>query len=185
MRSLKWIGWALIVIGGACLAAVGLELVQAATFQSTAAQALERQLQEPEDAAPFGTVAGDLIGRLEIPRLNLSVMVVEGEDEELLARAVGHLPDTALPWESGHAVFAGHRDTFFRPLKDLRDGDAIRLTTIRGTFAYRVTSTKIVEPDDVSVLAPRPVRSLTLVTCYPFVYVGRAPKRFIVHALPE
>lgn len=123
-----------------------------------------------------------LIGRLEIPRLNLSVIVMEGDDDATLARAVGHLPDTAFPWERGNAVIAGHRDTFFRPLKHVREGDEIRMTTARGTFDYRVMSTRIVEPDDLSVIAPTPTPSLTLVTCYPFNYVGSAPQRFIIHA---
>jgi sortase A len=122
------------------------------------------------------------VGRLEIPRLHLSVMVMEGDDDATLARAVGHVPGTALPWETGNAVMAGHRDTFFRPLKNLRSGDEIRMTTPRGTFNYRVVRTEIIDPDDVSVLAPMPNRSLTLVTCYPFAYVGPAPQRFIVQA---
>ena len=107
---------------------------------------------------------------------------MKGEDEATLARAVGHLQGTAFPWEPGNVGLAGHRDTFFRPLRHIREGDAIRMTTARGTFDYRVASTEIVDPSNVSVLAPTPHRSLTLVTCYPFFYVGPAPKRFIVHA---
>jgi sortase A len=122
------------------------------------------------------------VGRLEIPRLHLSVMVMEGDDDATLARAVGHVPGTALPWETGNAVMAGHRDTFFRPLKNLRSGDEVRVTTPRGAFSYRVVRTEIIDPEDVSVLAPTPNRSLTLVTCYPFAYVGPAPQRFIVQA---
>jgi sortase A len=110
------------------------------------------------------------------------VIVMDGDDDATLARAVGHVRGTPLPWESGNVVLAGHRDTFFRPLRNIRDGDEIRMTTARGTFDYRVTRTEIVEPDNVSVLAPTPTRSLTLVTCYPFVYVGHAPQRFIIHA---
>lgn len=182
MRSLKWLGILLIAIGCACLTAVGLAMSDAASFQRSAERVLEQQLQGPASDAPDAAIVEGLVGRLEIPRLHLSAIVMEGDDDATLARAVGHLPDTALPWEPGHTVLAGHRDTFFRPLKDLRDGDLIRMTTARGTFEYRVTATKIVEPNDLSVLAPAPDRSLTLVTCYPFFYVGRAPKRFIVHA---
>jgi sortase A len=174
MRSLKWLGGVLIAIGCGCLVSVGIAMGEASSFQQAAA----RTLDEPALA-----LADDgLVGRLEIPRLHLSVVVMKGEDDATLARAVGHLPGTALPWELGNAVMAGHRDTFFRPLRDIREGDQIRMTTARGTFDYNVTSTKIVEPDDLSVLAPTPDRSLTLVTCYPFVYIGRAPKRFIVNA---
>jgi len=190
MRATKWLEWALIAIGCGCIAVTGVRLMDAASFQQTAGQALERELTErapvpfsADAPAPGRRVVNDaLIGRVEIPRLHLSVVVMEGDDDATLARAVGHVPGTALPWESGNAVLAGHRDTFFRPLRNLRDGDEIRVTTIRGTFPYRVISTEIVEPDDVSVLAPTASRSLTLVTCYPFLYVGRAPQRFIVHA---
>ena len=189
MRLSVWVERLLIVIGCGCLVAVGIGLVEAASFQKTAAQTFERELAasasaEPPDnvSAPVMPVVHGLIGRLEIPRLNVSVIVMEGDDDATLARAVGHLPETPLPWEGGNAVIAGHRDTFFRPLKNVREGDQMRMTTARGTFEYRVTSTKIVEPDDLSVLAPTPIRSLTLVTCYPFNYVGSAPQRFIIHA---
>jgi sortase A len=193
MRLSAWVATLLIVIGCGCLAAVGMNLIGAAFFQETAAKAFERELATAAGSAPltpFECLVPDgeclardaLIGRLEIPRLNVSVIVQEGDDVATLAQAVGHLPDTALPWEQGNAVLAGHRDTFFRPLKHVREGDEIRMTTARGTFDYRVTRTEIVEPDNLSPLAPTSIRSLTLVTCYPFAYVGRAPQRFIVHA---
>lgn len=197
MRPLNWVERVLIAIGCGCFAVVGMRLVEAASFQRAAGQALGRELMATAPKAtavadtevglvptapPAAPVHSSLVGRLEIPRLDVSVIVTEGDDDTTLARGVGHLPGTALPWESGNVVMAGHRDTFFRPLKNLRDGDAIRLTTPRGTFNYRVVGMEIVEPDDLSVLAPTPIRSLTLITCYPFVYVGRAPERFIVHA---
>jgi sortase A len=176
---MRWLERLLIVIGCGCLVAVGISLAGAASFQETAAETFERELVA---AVPVAPLDDGLIGRLEIPRLRLSVIVMEGDDDATLARAVGHVTGTALPWEQGNAVLAGHRDTFFRPLKDLRDGDEIRMTTTRGTFDYRVIRTEIVEPDDLSVLAPTPGRALTLVTCYPFVYVGRAPQRFVIYA---
>ena len=180
MRFSTWLEWLLVMIGVGCLAAVGISLVRAASFQETAAQTFERQLVSP---APPEPSVGELpIGRLEIPRLGVSVIVMEGDDDATLARAVGHVPGTALPWEKGNLVLAGHRDTFFRPLKDIRQGDQVRMTTTRGAFDYRVIRTEIVEPDDLSVLEPGAVPSLTLVTCYPFAYVGPAPKRFIIHA---
>ena len=189
MRLSGWLARLLIVIGCGCLVAVGASLVGAASFQRTAARSFERELvsavrTEPsgKEGTPGRPAIHSLIGRLEIPRLNVSVMVMEGDDDMALARAVGHLPETALPWEQGNAVIAGHRDTFFRPLKNVREGDEIRVTTARGTYDYRVTRTEIVEPDDLSVLAPTTTRSLTLVTCYPFSYIGSAPQRFIIHA---
>ena len=189
MRWSSWLGRLLIVIGCSCLVFVGVELLGAASFQKTAAKTFESALvaSEPpeladEGRAPVMPVIDGLIGRLEIPRLNVSIMVMEGDDTATLARAVGHLRETALPWERGNAVIAGHRDTFFRPLKNVREGDEIRMTTTRGIFDYRVIRTEIVAPNDLSVLAPTTTRSLTLVTCYPFFYVGSAPQRFIIHA---
>ena len=199
MRLSAWVERLLIAIGCGCLVAVGIGLLEAASFQKMASRTFERELVTPAPltpapltpappelsdnlSAPVMPVARGLIGRLEIPRLNVSVIVMEGDDDATLARAVGHLPDTALPWEQGNAVIAGHRDTFFRPLRNVREGDEMRMTTARGTFDYRVMSTRIVEPNDLSVLAPTAIRSLTLVTCYPFNYVGSAPQRFIIHA---
>jgi sortase A len=123
-----------------------------------------------------------LIGRLEVPRLLLSVVVVEGVDNTSLRRAAGHIPGTALPGETGNVGLAGHRDTFFRPLKDLKIKDEITVSTLRGVFQYQVVSLRIVAPDDVGVLAPSAENVLTLVTCYPFYFVGPAPKRWIVRA---
>jgi sortase A len=103
-----------------------------------------------------------------------------------LKRAVGHLSDTPMPWDAGNSAFAGHRDGLFRPLKDVKVGDEIRFRTTRDEFRYRVTKTSIVMPDDLSVLAPQSdPATLTLITCYPFYYVGSAPKRFVVHAARE
>jgi sortase A len=123
-----------------------------------------------------------VIGRLEIPRLNLAVMVREGADEGTLSRAVGHIPGTALPGNVGNVGLAGHRDTFFRALRNIRDDDTIELQTTAGTYRYIVKSTRIVTPRDVSVLEASGGATLTLVTCYPFYYVGSAPQRFIVRA---
>lgn len=123
-----------------------------------------------------------LIGRLSIPRLELSAMVREGIDRNTLQLAIGHIPATALPWQAGNVGVAGHRDTFFRGLKDLRVEDEIQFSTWHGDFKYVVDSFMIVEPDNVEVLAPSSVNVLTLVTCYPFSYVGPAPRRFVVRA---
>lgn len=123
-----------------------------------------------------------LIGRLEIPRLHVKAMVREGADESTLRRAVGHIPGTALPGNIGNVALAGHRDTFFRELRDIRKNDSIDLKTENGTYRYEVQSTRIVSPRDVGVLAASGGETLTLVTCYPFYYIGSAPKRFIVRA---
>jgi len=138
----------------------------------------------PANAPPVVAPPGpqSVIGRLEIPRLNLAVMVREGADEGTLSRAVGHIPGTALPGNVGNVGLAGHRDTFFRSLRNIRAEDTIELETTGGTYRYVVKSTRIVTPRDVSVLEASGGETLTLVTCYPFYYVGSAPKRFIVHA---
>jgi len=125
---------------------------------------------------------GSVIGRLAIPRLKLAVMVRQGADEGTLRKAVGHIPGTALPGAAGNVGLAGHRDTFFRALRNIRPNDTIEFETTEGTYRYQVNSTRIVTPRDVSVLQASGGSMLTLVTCYPFYYVGSAPKRFIVHA---
>lgn len=124
----------------------------------------------------------ELMGRLEIPRLNIRVIVREGDDEATLRHAVGHIPATAWPGELGNVALAAHRDTFFRPLRNIRKNDRIIVSTLEGTYEYAVQSTKIVAPSDVSVLEASAPKELTLVTCYPFYYVGSAPRRFVVHA---
>lgn len=142
--------------------------------------------RSPSTPTPPATIAPpaprSVIGRLEIPRLKLAVMVREGADEGTLSRAVGHIPGTALPGAIGNVGLAGHRDTFFRSLRNIRADDVIQVETTAGTYRYVVKSTKIVTPRDVSVLQASGGETLTLVTCYPFYYVGSAPKRFIVHA---
>jgi sortase A len=150
---------------------------------------------EPGPAAPPRPAAGDLLGRLEIPRLNLSAVVREGVDDDTLRRAVGHIPSTALPGEAGNFSIAAHRDTLFRALKDIRKDDRVTFQSENRTFTYEVVSTQIVKPTDVSVLnpepdqahsgtdlAPTPRKTLTMITCYPFNFVGSAPNRFIVKA---
>jgi sortase A len=125
---------------------------------------------------------GDVVGRLTIPRLNLSVMVFEGDDAAILKRGAGHIPATSLPRENGNLGIAAHRDSYFRPLRLIRPRDIIEFTTPDGVSRYTVTDTEIVRPSDVQVLAKAPGRDLTLVTCYPFYYLGSAPERWIVHA---
>lgn len=142
-----------------------------------AAQELQPMPQQGKPLLP-----ASLIGRLEIPRLKLSVMVREGADGKTLHRAVGHIPGTALPGFAGNVALAGHRDTFFRALRDIKKDDTIEFETENGTYRYLVESTDIVGPRDVGVLAASHRDTLTLVTCYPFYYIGSAPKRFIVHA---
>jgi sortase A len=131
---------------------------------------------------PPAVETAGLIGRIKIPRLLLSVVVVEGIDTRTLRRAVGHILGTALPGQPGNVGLAGHRDTFFRLLKDLKIKDEIQILTLNGNFKYQVEWLRVVEPENVGVLASSGENELTLVTCYPFYYLGPAPKRFIVRA---
>ena len=114
--------------------------------------------------------------------MKLSALAREGVDVRTLRGSVGHVPGTALPGAEGNAAFAAHRDTFFSPLKWIRKGDEVLVTTPDGVHRYAVNRTRVVDPSDVSVLQPSREHTLTLITCYPFDYVGSAPKRFIVQA---
>ena len=123
-----------------------------------------------------------LVGRLMIPRLHLRSIVREGVGQDTLGLAVGHIPGTAFPGQDGNVAVAGHRDTLFRGLGDIRKDDLIQFQTMNGVYLYEVASTQIVKPQDVSVLRPSDHSELTLVTCYPFNFIGSAPDRFIVKA---
>jgi sortase A len=170
-------------------------LLDAWIFQHREKQNLERLLQQenqaknahPQTAAlpvalPPAIGPDGLIGRIEIVRVGVSAVVVEGTTKSILRRAAGHIVGTALPGQRGNVGIAAHRDTFFRPLRNIQRDDVIVLTTLRGEYRYRVVSTKVVSPYDVEVLNSDGTEILTLVTCYPFYFVGSAPERFIVRA---
>jgi sortase A len=183
-RWLIWLGSALILGGAVLLAYYSYTLHERADAQRRAKEWLGRASaghgSVPALAPPVQR--GDVVGEVEIPRLHLSVMIFEGDDAGILERGAGHIPGTALPSGSGNIGIAAHRDTYFRPLRTIQANDVIALKTQAGTSRYAVTGTEIVPPSDIGVLAPAPGRDLTLVTCYPFYFVGSAPKRFIVHA---
>lgn len=192
-HTMRWAFRSLVLGGLASLIYCGYVLADAWSFQQQ--QQLEFQLQLAERApaadqtvitvdlpAPPPVIPTGLIGRLDIPRLDLSVMVLEGVDARTLQRAVGHIPGTALPGTPGNTGLSGHRDTFFRPLQDIRQYDLIQFTTKLGIYRYRVVAIKLVEPGDVTVLESIGRESLTLVTCHPFTFIGAAPMRFIVQA---
>jgi sortase A len=183
-RILNWTQRALF--GGAVLLLgyCGYVLADAWAFQRRASLNLDQLLSARRvtgEVAPAIATHG-LIGRIEIPRLLFSVIVVDGVGKTTLRRGFGHIPGTALPGQPGNVGLAGHRDTFFRPLKDLRIKDEVQFSTLKGIFRYEVESLTVVEPDNVGVLAPSGENALTMVTCYPFYYVGPAPQRWIVRA---
>ena len=148
----------------------------------------------PSEADSPQPATGAIMGRVEIGRLHLSAIVRQGVDDGTLRDSVGHVPSTALPGQTGNFAIAAHRDTLFRALKDIQKDDLISFQSAKGTFTYQVQATKIVKPTDVSVLRPdgggliqavdenAQRKLLTMITCYPFYYVGSAPKRFIVEA---
>jgi sortase A len=179
-----WIERVLLGTGIVCLGWWGVVSLQATRYQSQQRDALA-QMRVAAPAVVNVSAAlptGSLIGALEIPRLGLSAIIAEGDDDATLKVAIGHLPDTALPWHEGNSALAGHRNTFFWPLQHIRVGDELRVSTVHGDFRYQVREMKVVGPNDLWVLDPTDRPTLTLITCYPFRYVGKAPRRFIVRA---
>ncbi len=201
-RALAWVEWSLIALGLVCLAAYGVACASRSYYQSVEEQsfekdirdeiqrglAIERHSQEDWSKQRIGAFQlsraqnVDVRARLTIPTAGLSVMVLEGTDETTLDRAVGRIPGTAGFDQNGNLGIAGHRDGFFRGLRHVAVDDEMMLSTLNGVTRYRISSLEIVEPKDVEVLEPTPDRrTITLVTCHPFYYVGSAPRRFIVH----
>lgn len=186
MRYLERLFWCAgaFLVGWFCFAQAQVHLFQMnQNAQVERAEADARATQPAEPTVSKTHLSPNmLVGRIEIPRVKVSAVIEEGDDSSILHKAVGHIPGTALPGEHGNVGLAAHRDTFFRALGKLREGDVIVLTTVHGTFRYRVASTGVVGPEQTSVLKPIGVPALTLVTCYPFRYIGPAPNRYIVTA---
>lgn len=171
----------LVAVGVVLLGYAGYVAVETSAYQADQRVMFAEARREPPQVAAV-PADGEWIGEIEIPRLGIDVGVVQGESPLHLQRAAGHLKDTPLPGEMGNVVFAAHRDTFFRPLEHVRKGDEITVKTLAGDFHYVVESTIVVGPRDLWVLAPIGGRTLTLITCFPFRFIGAAPDRFIVRA---
>ncbi len=152
----------------------------AEAFSASAASPFPQRSNETPGEASLRD--GEVIGRMEIRALKLSVPILSDYETKSLRDGIGHIPGTANPGGLGTMGLAGHRDTYFRPLKDIRRGMDIRISNRSGAYHYLVDSTEVVQPDAVEVLDIQSRPELTLVTCYPFYYVGSAPRRFIVHA---
>jgi sortase A len=180
----------LLLAGGTLLLFLGArEILGSRVGQYRAARDFQRSLEDNAiDQSPHYTIRvtppspGETFAKLILPRLNAELYIVEGDDAGDLRRGPGHMIGSALPGARGNCVIAGHRDTHFRILKDVRNGDDIILKTPHGQYLYRVRTMKVVPTTAVSVLGPTPDPSLSLVTCYPFYYIGTAPERFIVEA---
>lgn len=176
-------GTVAIVLGLALLSYAGVVVLKARAHQHTfdaapAAPTVPAAIPE----APARLVEGDTIGEIRVDRIGLKTVITQGESDAILDLGAGHLADTPWLGQPGNVVLAGHRDTVFRPLEGIRVGDVIEVTGRAAVTRYAVTSTKIVEPTDISVLDASETNTLTLITCFPFVYVGHAPHRFIVRA---
>jgi sortase A len=163
--------------GYALLARYWYQGDETSKFETASAPPAGRRGVQPAPIAEGGT-----IGEIEVPRLGLKSIVVQGDSENLLRLAVGHIPETALPGEAGNVALAGHRDGLFRPLRDVEQGDSIILRTPDREFQYEVEWTEVVPPTTVTVIQSTSEPALTLVTCFPFHYVGAAPERFVVRA---
>ncbi len=198
-KTLRWAERLLLLVGLLCVGYFLYTYAEAQLYQAFEDRELDKILNDTaatgtsgkprEETAPAPRVAprrtfaaGSTVGRIEIPRLGVSAVIRAGSDARTLRLAVGYIPGTALPGDRGNFGLAGHRDTFFRKLRDINPDDEIRIVSQDGVFTYFVQRTSIVMPQDVWVLDPTNDPTLTLVTCYPFNYIGSAPKRFIVRA---
>lgn len=177
----------LLIAGGVtCLYLGARDLVTAAWGQRAEARTFEKAVNTVPVTAPVRARhllrRGDPVAKLVIPRLDTDLYVVEGDQPEQLRLGPGHLKGTALPGEQGNCVIAGHRDTHFRILREIRKGDDIVLETGTGKYLYRVKNIRVVSPNDTEPLQPTPDSELNLITCYPFQYIGSAPRRYVVEA---
>jgi sortase A len=211
MQNNRWIRWSrrlFFVIGIALLGYVAFALLDARIYQAVQSRQFQQELNglKPSVSSDEDLSASSIhpapakenlltaeriyiagsgrtpLGRIEISTIGLEAIILEGTDARTLRRGVGHIPGTPLPGQQGNVAITGHRDTFFRPLRNIRKDDEIRLTTLGGSYRYGVDSIKVVGPEDMEVLDNSDDAILTLVTCYPFYYVGPAPKRFVVRA---
>jgi len=179
--SNRWPELGVILLGLLAFAAAFRACDKAYAFQP-ASPAKSTTAPAPARPPPPDSALGTL-GRIEIPRIGISAIIAEGTDDATLKRAVGHIPSTAQPGQGGNVGLAAHRDGLFRGLGGVRKNDLIRIVTPQGSFSYRVAYGIVAGPHRVDLLDSTAVRSLTLITCYPFHWIGHAPKRFVVRAV--
>jgi sortase A len=188
---LRWSRDAFLVVGVLILGYCGFVLLDTKLYQANETRHFQQQIKDfapgitskgRVQEASFHPAAGKALGEIELTRIGVTAMILEGTDDRTLRRAVGHIPGTPLPGQPGNVAIAGHRDTFFRALRNVRQDDEITLLTLEGSYSYRVDSIMVVGPEDSQVLDNSGGDILTLVTCYPFYFVGPAPRRFIVQA---
>jgi sortase A len=182
---------AFLVAGVLILGYCGFVLLDANVYQARETRQFQQQVRDFKPGiagggrvrpASYRSSVGEPLGEIELTRIGVTAIILEGTSDRILRRAVGHIPGTALPGRPGNVAIAGHRDTFFRALRNVREDDEITVSTLEGSYRYRVDSIKVVGPEDIQVLDNSGGDILTLVTCYPFYFVGPAPRRFIVRA---
>ena len=176
LRAVEYVCW---ISGALALAWVVLVWLNTSNFQASQDKRLESLQQK---SVTMRLQPGDPFGKISIPRIGLSAMIAEGIDDGTLRHAVGHFPESSTPEGAGTVALAGHRDTFFRGLGRVRLHDRIEIETAHGKYWYQVTRTAVVGPEHIELVEPSSGSDLTLVTCFPFHYVGAAPQRFIVQA---
>jgi len=191
-RILQAAGTTLLIGGLVAVALWAWFLAEGKVYQVSQNERFERQLADalPSSASPvtnrpvihLQSIDPQIIGRLEIPRIALTVLVREGVDAASLRKAVGHLPSSAEAGRAGNFVALGHRDTFFRPLRDIARGDLVRMRTREAVYEYEVESVVVVEPGQALTMSGKPGSYATLITCFPFNFVGPSPRRFVVRA---
>jgi len=190
-----WFHYALLIVGFSMLGYCAVLVIQARQYQRWARQQIQQagpELEKPSPVQPAEQTfqreplvengATPPIGRIDIPRIHVSAMVADGDSPQVLRIAVGHVPGTARPGQAGNTVLAAHRDSFFRGLGEMKRADVIRLTFPGGEYLYTVEFVAVVNPDETWVMEPAAGQALTLITCYPFHFIGPAPKRFVVRA---
>ena len=188
---LRWSRNVFLIVGVLILGYCGFVLLDAKLYQADETRQFQQQVKDFKPAiasegsvheVSFRPLTGKPLGEIELTRIGVTAMILEGTDDRTLRRAVGHIPGTPLPGQPGNVAIAGHRDTFFRALRNVRQDDEITLMTLEGSYRYHVESISVVGPEDTQVLDNSGGDILTLVTCYPFYFVGPAPRRFIVRA---
>ncbi|MGG3891225.1 class D sortase [Metabacillus fastidiosus] len=145
-------------------------------------QATKKEIKEDKELYPIRPKIGEEIGELYIPKLKATLPIYHGTDEDELEKGVGHFAESVLPGEKDNSVLSGHRDTVFRKLGEVGEGDSLIVRTSAGEFKYKVNKVRIVDEDDRTVIVPKPRATLTVSTCYPFEYIGSAPERYILVA---
>ncbi|MBS4215439.1 MULTISPECIES: class D sortase [Neobacillus] len=185
----------LIIVAGLIVLGVGVWQIADTKMQTKASLQEAKKLirERPEKASANQTATrddsvplpdmGDTVGILAIPKINAELAIVEGTNPDDLERGVGHYKGSYFPGDKGQIVLSGHRDTVFRHLGELKVGDSLNMQVPYGNFNYEITHTKIVKSDDTSIITlQNKEEELILTTCYPFRYVGNAPKRYIIYA---